>query len=978
MKRPSPKRWILLLAVLCVALLGACYLGRELFTRRPFEKARAFDGPSGVFAGENGRVFVIDESKKAVLLLDEAGRLTRVLQGGADSDDSFFYASLVAQGADGSIYLADARYAGKGTLLKQERIFRYDAAGKNPRCIYTIDYEGDPGAPMQYGNIQSLREIGGALVFTVRTASGLDVRTLEPATGEVSSRAYALPNQYLSASAVDPDTLLPVFTNRFGQVCAVEEDGAVTVLRDGGRTAWMLCVEDGALYYTDLAANAVLRYDLATGREEAAIEAPDILYTAQAAGGRLYSTDYMGFYVREGGAVSYVSSAEYTQPLLRAALWVALFLGSGLALAVLGLALFLAVKKRKSILFQRVLIVLSVSLCVGVLVGYSTISQMVENQNRAAMEQLNLFDDILVEATNVEALGRVRELSDYYGADYLAVKEPLDALTDKTYENGQNYYYILYVADETTIYVTMDYEETSVVRHPVYAWGTEGYTDVFATGEPVEFLAETSSYGAWSFVIKPVLDSAGNVVAAMEVGVNLDAQNSRTRALVWNVVFGVLSMAVVLLMVVIETLMYAEHRGRRAALPKGAAASSRFPLRALAFVVFLADCMQDPFVSILADRLYEPFWGIAQGVGAALPLSAQVLFAALSAFACGSLVRRTGVKRMLTLGLLLQMAGFLFCGLFMHYFGLLLGKSLIGVGFGALLVCMNSVAAAGESEDETAAAFTAINAGTLAGITVGAGIGSIILSFSSFSMVYYVAALILAIGLLLAVFGEDYREPAARKKRERMHVFRFLANRSVWTFLLLLLMPFLIAISYREYFFPLYAAEMGITETDIGRIYLLCGLVVIYLGPVLTKVFVEKLGGKWTAVLASALMIVATLLFSFLPTPAAAVAGLLLLSIAISFGYAAQSTYFASLPQVRAYGESRAMGSYSLFDNGGQTLGPVVYGMVMMGGYQRGVGIIGVALLALLGLFLLSNMGGKAKHMKKGIVEEERRDDVAL
>lgn len=978
MKKPTPKIWILLLAALSAALLGACFLGRELFTDRPFERARAFDGPSGVFAGNNGRVFVIDDSKKSVLLLDETGRLARVLQGGADSDDSFFYASLVAQGADGSIYLADARYAGKGTLLKQERIFRYDAGGKHPRCIYTIDYAGDPGAPMQYGNIQSLREIGGALVFTVRTAAGLDVRTLDPATGAVSSRAYALPGQFLSASAVDPDTLLPVFTNRIGQVLTVDEAGAVRVLRDEGRTAWMLCVEDGAVYYTDLAANAVLRYGLGTGREETVIEAPDILYTAQAAGGLVYSTDYMGYYVRGGGAVSYVSSVEYAQPLLRAALWAALFLGGGLALALLGLLTYRAVKNKRSILFQRVLIVLSVSLCVGVLVGYSTISQMVENQNDAAMEQLNLFDDILVAATNVEALGRVQALSDYYNADYLAVKGPLDKLTDKSYENGLNYYYILYVADETTIYVTMDYEETSVVRHPVYAWGTEGYTDVFATGEPVEARADNSSYGAWSFVIKPVLDGAGNVVAAMEVGVNLDAQNSRTRALVWNVVFGVMSMAVVLLMVVIETLMYAEHRERRAALPPGAAAAGRFPLRTLAFVVFLADCMQDPFVSILANQLYEPFLGIAPSVGAALPLSAQVLFAALSSFVCGSLVRRTGVKRMLTAGFLIQMAGFLLCGVFMRYFGLLLGKSLIGVGFGAIVVCMNSVAAAGEGEEETAAAFTAVNAGTLAGITVGAGVGSIILSFSNFSMVYYIAALILTIGLLLAMFGEDYREPVARGKRQRIHVFRFLANRPVWTFLLLLLMPFLIAISYREYFFPLYAAQMGMTETDIGRIYLLCGLVVIYLGPVLTRVLVGKLSGKWTAVLASALMIVATLLFSFLPTAAAAVAGLLLLSIAISFGYAAQSTYFASLPQVRAYGESRAMGSYSLFDNGGQTLGPVVYGMVLMGGFQKGVGIIGLALLALLGLFLLGNLGGKPKKAKKGTVEEGKRDDIAL
>lgn len=981
MRKPIQKKWIIILSILCIILLAGCLIGRDLFTDTPFETARIFYGPSGVFAGENGSVFVIDDSKKSVLLINEDAKLEHVIRGGSDAEDQFYYASQVAQGEDGSIYIAEARYAGKGTLIKQERIFQYDAQGKDPRMIYCIDYEDNATveAPLQYGNIQSMRVLGDELVFTVLTPDGLDVRCLNLKNEVVRSVSYALPGQYISDSAVDPATLLPVFTNRIGQLCAASQSGAFTVLVDEGRTGWMLTADEDSIYYTDLAANAVLQYNKATGAQEVVIESPGILYTAELGDGKLYSTDYAGYYVLADGEATYVDSVEYADPVLRTALWVAFFLCIALAATVLVLLLIPFLKKKKSILFQRVMIVLVVSICIGVLVTYITVNRMVENQGNEVMEQLNLFDDILVTNTSVEALGQINELADYKSEAYTAVKEPLDRLTDMTYANDLNYYYILYVADETTIYVVMDYEETSVTRHPVYPWGTEGYTDVFVTGEPVEAKADMSSYGAWSFVLKPVFDDAGNVVAMMEVGVNLDEQNEQTRALVWDVVFNVLSMAVVLLMLVIETLMYAEHREKQMVLPTDAAASLRFPLRSLAFLVFLADCMQDPFVSILANQLYVPVFGIPQSVGAALPLSAQVLFAALSAFACGSLVRRTGVKKMLITGFVLQMAGFLFCGIFAQYYGLLLGKALIGVGIGALLVSMNSVAASGRTEEEAAEAFTAINAGTLAGITVGAGIGSIILSFSSFSVVYYAGAMILVLGLLLALFGGDYHEPVVKQEGGKIHVLRFLADRSVWSFLLLLLMPFLIAISYREYFFPLYAAEMGMTETDIGRIYLLCGLVVIYVGPVLTRVLIDKLGGRWTTVLASALMIVSTLLFSFVPTTLAAVLGVTLLSIAISFGYAAQSTYFSSLPKVREYGESRAMGSYSLFDNGGQTLGPVVYGLALMLGYQMGVRIIGICLLVLLALFIIfSSIGKKAKIAKNDAIEGGHGKDASL
>ena len=971
MKRIIHIQWIMWLSVLCAVLLGACCVGRSFFTTAPFSTTYTFDGPSGVFPGASGRLYVIDAGKTSVLITDGQGMLLGSIPCGEDSDARPYYASLVEEGADGSIYLADARYSGKGTLISQERIFRYDSSGRKPQCIYTLDYTGETEQPMQYGNIQSLCEIDGRLVFTLKTTEGLAVCQLDLKTGEVQRTDYPLQGQYISDSAVDPQTLLPVFTNRLGQVCAVAQDGTVQVLLDEGRTAWMVCAEPNVVYYTDMATNAVLRYDVATQTQTIIAQADDILYTVETEGERLYTTDYMGYYQLEDGALTYVESLQYSHPVLRCALWAALFLGCALlAVLIVLLLVRIVAARRRSTLFQRIVIVLSVSLCISIMVSYTTISRMVQTQNETAMEQMNLFADILADATDLSAFSRIDSVNDYKNADYQQVKEPLDALTDKTYENNLNYYYILYTADEQTIYVVMDYEETSVARHPVYAWGTEGYTDVFVTGEPMEVAADLSSYGAWAFVLKPVFGESGKVAAVLEVGANLDSQAQQNRELVMDVAMTVVSMTVVLLMFVIEAIIYAEYRERKAQAAIHAPTTLRFPLRAMAFLAFLADCMQDPFVSILANQLYEPIWGIPQSVGAALPLSVQVLFAALSAFACGSIVRKIGVRHMLLSGFVLQAAGFLACGFFMQYMGLLLGKAIIGIGIGAILVSLNSVAASGRTEEETASAFTAINAGTLSGITVGAGIGSIILSFSNFSTVYYAGALFLLVGMLLALRGEDYREPTQEREAHSISVFQFLADRRVWSFLLLMLMPFLIAISYREYFFPLYAAEMGISETDIGRVYLLCGLLVIYLGPVLTKALIGRLGGKWTTVLASGLMIVATLLFAFVPTMPAAFTGVLLLSVSISFGYAAQSAYYAGIPCIRKYGESRSMGVYSLFDNCGQTLGPMIYGFVLLLGYQQGILLIGGILLALLLLFLAASWQKRGNKKVKQTEEE--------
>ncbi len=961
MKKPASKKCMIVCGILCAVIFGICWICRGFFTSTPFALSYTLDGPSGVFPGNEGRVYLIDQGKKMVLLLDEQGSIFGTIRCGKDDEDAPYYASLVTESADGNIYVADVRYAGMGTRISQERIFCYDRNGRGGTILYTIDYPEPEQMPLQYGNILSMREEGEVLVLSVRTLDGIAVRRVSTRTGEVESWEYPLPGQYISDADVLSGTTLPVFTSRTGQLCAVEQDGRVRILKDEGRTSWMLSAGRDKVYYTDLATNSVLCYDLTTGTEQVVLQSEGIIYTVQAWGDHICATDYSGYYQLKDRQTEYLDKLTYSIPVIRFALWMLLFLDIILLVVLLYLVLFRPQHgKKRSETFQRMVIVLFVSLSVGGLVSYITISSMIKSEQQKAVEQLNLFDDILIQSINVDALEQVDSLADYRSDTYMQVKESLDKLTAMTYNSNNYYYYIIYVTDGKVIYSVMDYEDTLTARHPMYSYGVPGYTEVLTEGTAQEVVGEVSSYGSWSFVIKPVRNREGRPVASIEVGVNLDYLNNQNRALSLEILMTVLSAAVVLVMLIIEALLYLEHRDQCVERAKKMPTGHRFPLRTILFLTFLVDCMQDAFISILANQRYKPLLGIPQSVGAALPLSAQVLFTALFAFAGGFITRRTGVKRVLIVGFLMQISGFILCGLFPDYLSLLLGKCLIGAGMGLIIVSTNSVAAGSGSQEESGSAFAAISAGTLAGVTAGAGIGSIILSLGSFSVVYYTGAVLLLLAIPLILTGGEYREQPLKKTSEKVGIFRFLSDRRVLSFLLLALLPFLLALSYREYFFPLYAAEMGMSEAMIGRIYLICGLLIIYAGPALTEKLISHLGGKWTVALASLFMCLAPLLFVLSPTIWTAIAGIVLLSLSLSFGYAAQSTYYSGLPGVIRYGESRAMGVYSLFDNGGQTLGPVVYGIAMLGGYRMGLSVIGVALVVLLGLFLFFNRQKKS------------------
>ena len=246
-------------------------------------------------------------------------------------------------------------------------------------------------------------------------------------------------------------------------------------------------------------------------------------------------------------------------------------------------------------------------------------------------------------------------------------------------------------------------------------------------------------------------------------------------------------------------------------------------------------------------------------------------------------------------------------------------------------------------------------------ITVGDGLGSIILSFASYNIVYIIAGVIMLVALVLMLRSRDMK-PEVEKEKASIKFPKFLFNWRVLPFFLLLLLPFMMMLSYREYFFPLYAEENGMNEVSIGRLFLVCGLIVIYIGPALGEFLIRKLGSRKAVILASALMFADVLIFIICPSFISVIVGVVILSIDISFAYACQYAYFASVPECDSYGEGNAMGIYSMIENIGQTVGPLVFGAAMALGYRTGITVIGLGFGVMLILFVVSLLGAKKKR----------------
>lgn len=211
------------------------------------------------------------------------------------------------------------------------------------------------------------------------------------------------------------------------------------------------------------------------------------------------------------------------------------------------------------------------------------------------------------------------------------------------------------------------------------------------------------------------------------------------------------------------------------------------------------------------------------------------------------------------------------------------------------------MAASSESSEKSASAFAGVSAGTLSGLTIGAGLSSVLLSIGGWRGIYFVGAAILAAAWGLSITSGNVTPGQSEldiSMEQHTTFAKFMRSRRVIGFFALVLVPFMMALSYREYVFPLFAQESGIQEVRIGQIYLVCGMMVIYIGPALSGWLLKKFHALWSVVIASA-----------------------------------------------------AMGVYSVFESLGQTVGPIVYGTLLTLGYRSGIAVFCVAMVVFTALF---------------------------
>ena len=955
-----------IISAVCVLLAVNCYRAYKI---GPFSWRYEISGMSEYYCAGGARSYFIENSGRTVTAVNEQGEYLFSIDGG-NREGGFFQAREVTCDSDNNLYLLDKVINTNGKNIDSERILQYDRNGQFKGCLLEEN-------KLRGVNLMGIVFENDALYAALVSES--DIRILRiTSNGETKiQKQYAWDN----ASATVQDVAL----SRTLDAVAVTKSGNVVRLSDGtvifdaashnSSDYYAMALEaafdtDGTLYISDIGNRVVMRYDgqeltefIARGEplRELPEQFSDLpIYTGLSCMNGTVSVTYAeNYYDRDSGEVinhynAYAVSAAdktvlFNSNTVTKSAWVFV---KGIVFCVTVVDLLLAVLY---------------TLLLAVLLLRQHRDEVMSKMTNIALLMANTIDE-----NDVDAL----EAPDsFMSTSYNAIDRQIKSILQNEINAQDGIYCILYRVHNEIVYEAYSDETLFGTGYPMAgSFEESAEQEIYQTGQYKTFGSYSGADGSYMFVLMPIKNSDGDVTALMEVGTDLYIFTSESNRLFFNILLYAAMTVIILLLLAGEVMIFLKLRrdnSRKKAAPH--VRKNAGLIRPVAFLLFFAANMSTAFLPVYGESLWREGSLIPKEMASALPLSAELLFAAVTAFAGGFVVNRVSARNLCILGALMYVGGNALCGTAPTLGVLILGNSVCGIGGGCFATSINSYVAGYAEEKQRNSGFAGYNAAYLAGMNCGTVVGSAISERFGVREAFWGASAVALASVVFIVKYMDIHTAAENSQKEASpkHSLRelltFLFRPGILRYFFLLLIPYLLCSSFLSYFFPLFGEEHSLTSTQISSAFLVSGVISIYLGPIITDIIIEKCGPKLSAVIASFIYVFSFLLFTLHQNIAVCFVIVALLAIADSFGLTAQSVEYSSLDEVTEMGEGKAMGISSAFENTAYTLGPVIFsGLFMLIGYAGGIGLIGIVMLALLLLYVFTEF---SRFRRKGVSE---------
>jgi len=378
------------------------------------------------------------------------------------------------------------------------------------------------------------------------------------------------------------------------------------------------------------------------------------------------------------------------------------------------------------------------------------------------------------------------------------------------------------------------------------------------------------------------------------------------------------------------------------------------------------------FLPLFARSLPDGGLALPPNLLLALPISVEMGCGLLTALLAGGLTDRKGWQVPVLSGLAVCGLGFAACAFAPDLIWFTAARGLVGLGYGLTWMGLQGFIVTRSPAEYRGRNMSNVIAGLFAGHLAGAAVGAMLMEQLGFRAVFAVgvAMLLLPLGGVLALMRAYMAHPASasssdpaagqapaaprRRGPGLAGTVRLLCTRDFGLLLLGSVIPFSIAqVGLLSYALPLYLEAQGAAASSVGRVLMIYGLCVIYVGPLMGRLADRSSFKKLWIVAGGLVGSLGMLGLYFNSGLVAAALAVLLLALASCLAGASQSPYMLALPDVQRYGAAGATSVLRAADKLGQMAGPLVVGVMFgIAGMGAGLALTGVIYLAATLLFL--------------------------
>lgn len=396
-------------------------------------------------------------------------------------------------------------------------------------------------------------------------------------------------------------------------------------------------------------------------------------------------------------------------------------------------------------------------------------------------------------------------------------------------------------------------------------------------------------------------------------------------------------------------------------------------VRQIAFLFYFASRLSAAFIPTLAKSLVGSLPFVGENMAAGFPQSAETLFTCVAIFATTELLTRKGWKLPFMAGLGLVVGGTVLSAISGNLMLFIAARAVVGLGYGFCWMTLRNLALFGRDDKEKTWGFSMLNAGLYAGMNCGSALGAILAECFGSENVFFMAASLTALCGVVIMRLENAVLPK-RDSREKgtdgADLLRMAEKIRIAAFAVLMIAPSCIVGSYISYYLPLYYANIGKNVSDVGRVQMLYGLIIVYAGPFLSAKILEKAKNLARPVIAYNLLFSIGLVVSGgFGGMLSSIVAVICLGLADCFGFGVQNNYFLAFPAVVSMGESRSLSYLSFLKKITEMLGPMAYAAAIMLGFERGLVVMGCAFLASACLYAAMEYFSRRGALGKSLLE---------